>query len=58
MRTFTYARLRVGDTFQWTETGEVYIRCRGGFRAGRGGPLYSLGLASPFLPVILYRIGS
>lgn len=37
----TYKQLKVGQTFQFAKDGAVFIRCRGGFRHGCGGPLYS-----------------
>ena len=35
----TYGRIKRKELFQFSKTGDVYIKCTGGFRSGRGGPL-------------------
>ena len=51
-----YATLKVGDTFQLHSDEDVYIRCRGGYRRARGGPLYSpCQITRNRMNVILYR---
>lgn len=42
----TYAHLRVGDafTFEPAPDAPVYIKCRGGYRPGRGGALQTCGM--------------
>lgn len=35
----TYKQLKQGQAFQFDPEGAVFIRCRGGFRPGRGGDL-------------------
>ena len=36
-----FSELRAGDLFQLEHNGVVFIRCRGGFRNGRGGQLHA-----------------
>lgn len=47
-----YKRLRVGAAFQFIRDGAVFVRCRGGFRPGRGGELND---CEPERLVIPYR---
>ena len=49
----SYRQLRAGDQFALYMDGPVFVRCRGGFRPGRGGPLHRL---VPTQPV--YRVGA
>lgn len=35
-----YKNLKLNDCFQFDSTGDVFVRCRGGFRSGRGGELH------------------
>lgn len=35
-------KLRLGDAFVFSPEGAVYVRCRGGYRPGRGGPLVKI----------------
>ncbi len=35
-----YKQLKVGQAFMFCEYGAVFVRCRGGFRHGQGGPMY------------------
>lgn len=54
----TYKQLKVGQAFTFEPNGAVFIRCRGGFRPGRGGPLYDRladGLSMTNINVYLYR---
>ena len=48
-----YKALRLGDAFSFLPDGFVYVRCRGGFRPGCGGPLAAFNY--PDCPV--YRYG-
>lgn len=48
-----YKQLKQLQAFRFNDCGEVYIRCRGGFRCGRGGPLIKFNF--PEMPVILYH---
>ena len=31
--------VKIGTPFQFSPMGQTYVRCRGGYRPGRGGPL-------------------
>lgn len=44
-------KMKVGQAFQFYGDGVVFIRCRGGYRNGRGGPLR---LIDPLWVVIPY----
>jgi len=48
-----YKALRLNDAFSFLEGGNVYIRCRGGYRPGYGGPLVRFNFAD--CPVYLYK---
>lgn len=48
----TLQKLRIGEAFQFKTDGVVFVRCRGGFRPGCGGPLYAM--PHKTLTVILY----
>lgn len=48
-----YKQLKQLQAFQFNEQGAVYIRCRGGFRYGCGGPLIKFNF--PDMPVFLYQ---
>jgi hypothetical protein len=43
--------LRKGDAFQFNKDGPVWIKSRGGWRLGLGGPLHT---CAPHTPVIRY----
>ena len=47
-----YKNLRVGDAFRFLSDGAVYVRCRGGYRPGCGGPLVKFNY--PGCPVFRY----
>ena len=47
-----YVHLKCGQAFRFYETGAVYVRCRGGYRLGTGGPLTKFKFTA--MPVILY----
>lgn len=42
MKTELIKNLKVGSIFSITSDGASFIRCRNGFRYGRGGELYKL----------------
>lgn len=46
--------LKIGDVFQFLLDGDVYVRSRGGYRPGRGGPLVRFRF--PSMPVIRYGV--
>ena len=48
-----YEQLKLGDAFLFMREGCVYVRCRGGYRPGRGGELVKFNY--PRIPVYLYR---
>lgn len=37
----TYNKLKVGQAFMFEPNSAVFVRVRGGFRPGKGGPLYA-----------------
>jgi hypothetical protein len=39
--TTIFSKLRIGDAFQFEANGPVWVKCRGGFRPGRGGQLHA-----------------
>lgn len=45
-----FKALRLGDAFQFDTDGPVWVRSRGGFRSGRGGPLHA---CATHVPVIV-----
>ena len=47
-----YKQLKQLQAFQFGPAGAVYIRCRGGYRNGRGGQLIKFNY--PGCPVLLY----
>jgi hypothetical protein len=54
-----YKQLKVGQAFQFEPNGAVFVRVRGGFRPGRGGPLYNTlaeGLPMTLVEVFLYGV--
>jgi hypothetical protein len=48
-----YKQLKKGQAFTFMRGGVVYVRCRGGYREGRGGELIKFNY--PQMPVFLYR---
>lgn len=48
-----YKDLKCGQSFQFLQSGDVYIRCRGGYRPGCGGPLIKFNF--PDMPVLRYE---
>ena len=50
-----YKNLKVYDAFRFLPEGDVYIRCRGGYRPGCGGPLVKFNF--PDCPVYRYDSG-
>lgn len=40
MKPIEYRHLKLNDAFQFEKDGQVFVRCRGGFRAGCGGELH------------------
>jgi hypothetical protein len=51
--TSRYADLKVFDAFRFLPEGDVYVRCRGGYRPGCGGDLVAFNY--PDCPVYLYE---
>jgi hypothetical protein len=47
-----YKNLKLNDAFRFIKDGDVYIRCRGGYRPGCGGPLVKFQF--PDCPVFPY----
>lgn len=47
-----YKNLRQGAVFVFERGGPVFVRCRGGFRPGCGGPLYTP--ENPAVRVFIY----
>jgi hypothetical protein len=39
MQPIPYKRLRLGQAFSFLQDGAIYVRCRSGYRQGRGGPV-------------------
>ena len=50
----TLGNVRQGVAFQFEQGGPVFVRCRGGFRLGRGGPLFRT--IPKTQPVFLYNV--
>ena len=48
-----YKNLKLNDAFRFLEHGNVYVRCRGGYRLGCGGALVKFRF--PDCPVFLYQ---
>jgi hypothetical protein len=47
-----YRDLKMNAAFQFIEGGDVYVRCRGGYRPGCGGPLVKFNY--PDCPVFIW----
>ena len=47
LETKLFRNLTQGSTFQLEVAGDVFVRCHGGFRSGRGGPLIKLAGTQP-----------
>ena len=45
-------QLKAGQAFRFLQNGDVYVRCRGGYRPGCGGDLVKFNYAD--CPVFLY----
>ena len=41
MKQVEFKKLKIGTAFQFETNGPVWVKCRGGFRPGRGGQLHA-----------------